>query len=218
MPSIIGVTARAAIAGLNRQSPVSCGGATRLLRAQDGWLAVSLARPDDIDLVPAWLELPVPIDDVWSVVATTVSKRPVGELVDRGVLLGLPISSLPTTPWAAPLAPPPLQPLPVRALPMSGGVPLPPRPLGEMLVVDLSSLWAGPLCGALLASAGADVVKVESITRPDGARRGPLAFFDLLNHAKRSVALDLSDEAGRQALAARVASPSRRRACWRTCW
>ncbi len=41
--------------------------------------------------------------------------------------------------------------------------------------------------------AGAEVVKVESTGRPDGARRGDRAFFDLLNAGKRSVALDLPD-------------------------
>jgi crotonobetainyl-CoA:carnitine CoA-transferase CaiB-like acyl-CoA transferase len=65
-----------------------------------------------------------------------------------------------------------------------------------MVVVDLSALWAGPLCGDLLARAGARVVKVESTQRPDGARRGPHEFFDLMNGAKRSVALDLRDHAG----------------------
>ena len=64
------------------------------------------------------------------------------------------------------------------------------------LVVDLSALWAGPLCGQLLATAGADVVKVESLARPDGARHGPAAFFDLMNGPKRSVALDLATPAG----------------------
>ena len=39
------------------------------------------------------------------------------------------------------------------------------------LVVDLSALWAGPLCAHLLGLAGARVVKVESLGRPDGARR-----------------------------------------------
>ena len=65
-----------------------------------------------------------------------------------------------------------------------------PTPTG-LVVIDLSALWAGPLCGDLLARAGATVVKVESTQRPDGARRGPAAFFDLLNGRKRSVALDL---------------------------
>ena len=75
------------------------------------------------------------------------------------------------------------------------------RPTG-CLVVDLSSLWAGPLCGDLLAGAGATVVKVESSRRPDGARRGPRAFFDLLNGRKQSVVLDFASPEGRRALRA----------------
>jgi crotonobetainyl-CoA:carnitine CoA-transferase CaiB-like acyl-CoA transferase len=52
-------------------------------------------------------------------------------------------------------------------------------------------LWAGPLCANLLERAGARVVKVESRQRPDGARAGEAAFFDLLNAGKEAVALDL---------------------------
>ena len=44
-----------------RQGAVSCGGSARLVRSADGWLAVNLARPDDWDLVDAWLEPPWPI-------------------------------------------------------------------------------------------------------------------------------------------------------------
>ena len=47
-----------------------------------------------------------------------------------------------------------------------------PRPLAGLLVADLTSMWAGPLCGQLLARAGAIVVKVESPSRPDGTRGG----------------------------------------------
>ena len=48
-----------------------------------------------------------------------------------------------------------------------------PAPLGtRRRVVDLSSLWAGPLAGQLLAAAGMDVVKVESTKRPDGRATG----------------------------------------------
>ncbi len=68
------------------------------------------------------------------------------------------------------------------------------------LVVDLSALWAGPLCGDLLAGEGATVIKVESTTRPDGARRGTPSFFDLLNGRKRSVALDFGTAGGLGAL------------------
>jgi crotonobetainyl-CoA:carnitine CoA-transferase CaiB-like acyl-CoA transferase len=67
-------------------------------------------------------------------------------------------------------------------------------------VVDLSALWAGPLCGSLLAAGGARVIKVESEHRPDGARRGPPAFFDLLNGPKASVALDLRSDESRSRL------------------
>ena len=65
------------------------------------------------------------------------------------------------------------------------------------LVVDLSSLWAGPLCAHLLGLAGARVVKLESTRRPDGARSGPPDFFSLLNAGKASVALDFGTRCGR---------------------
>jgi crotonobetainyl-CoA:carnitine CoA-transferase CaiB-like acyl-CoA transferase len=65
-------------------------------------------------------------------------------------------------------------------------------PVERPFVVDLSSLWAGPLCGDLLQRAGAEVVKVEDPRRPDAARSAPPPLFDLLNGAKQSVAADLS--------------------------
>jgi crotonobetainyl-CoA:carnitine CoA-transferase CaiB-like acyl-CoA transferase len=72
--------------------------------------------------------------------------------------------------------------------------------LDELLVVDLSALWAGPLCGQLLQQGGARVVKVESTTRPDGARLGPPAFFDLLHAGQECVGLDFRSTAGRAKL------------------
>jgi crotonobetainyl-CoA:carnitine CoA-transferase CaiB-like acyl-CoA transferase len=57
--------------------------------------------------------------------------------------------------------------------------------------VDLSALWAGPLCASVLQLAAARVVKMESLARPDGLRRGDPALFDLLNAGKQSVSLDL---------------------------
>jgi crotonobetainyl-CoA:carnitine CoA-transferase CaiB-like acyl-CoA transferase len=72
------------------------------------------------------------------------------------------------------------------------------------IVVDLSSLWAGPLAANLLGLAGARVIKVESTARADGARLGTPAFFDLLHSGHESVALDFRDSAGRRALRALV--------------
>jgi crotonobetainyl-CoA:carnitine CoA-transferase CaiB-like acyl-CoA transferase len=185
---------RAAIAGLRRRGDVSCGGGTRLLRCVDGWIAVSLARGDDIDLVPAWLEVEIGDDaDPWHVVGDALRDRRRDDAVDRAALLGLPVSGLPDdVPTAAPSTS--TAELPCFATRHGDAVAC--GSIGFVRVVDLSALWAGPLCGSLLAMAGADVVKVESTRRPDGARHGPAAFYDLLNASKRSVALDFTAPAG----------------------
>jgi CoA-transferase family III len=190
---------RAAIGGLTRRSPTSCGGATRLVRAADGWLAVALPRPDDRELLPAWLGIDARdaggLEPPWAVVEAALGGRRAREAAERAWMLGLPVSRLPQKPGATTTAPPPLAPLPVFATPVPAPV-SDARPLGDMAVIDLSSLWAGPLCGNLLSLAGADVIKVESTTRPDGSRAGPRRFFDVLNAGKRSVALDLADPDG----------------------
>jgi crotonobetainyl-CoA:carnitine CoA-transferase CaiB-like acyl-CoA transferase len=182
---------RAAEMGTTRDGARSCGGATSLLRAADGWLALTLARDDDADLLPAWLGLEAPpaLEDRWTAVEQAVAAQPIEELVESGVELGLPLGAVPEP--SADVGGPVL-----RAVVGSAD----PRPVAGALVIDLSSLWAGPLCGALLAAAGADVVKVESTRRPDGARQGPPGFFDLVNARKRSVALDLSSLDGQAAL------------------
>lgn len=185
---------RAALLGLGRRSPSTCGGSGRLLEAHDGWIALSLARSSDIELMPAWLELDrpldpdLPVDHLWALVRAAVWVRDVATLRDRAILLGLPASSLGADRGRAPV------------LTSRGRGDRPARTIAGARVVDLSSLWAGPLCGQILAAHGADVVKVESTTRPDGARAGEPGFFDLLNGAKRSVALDLTTANGRRAL------------------
>lgn len=47
---------RAALAGLTRRGAISPGDSCRLVRAADGWIAVNLARPDDVALANAWLD------------------------------------------------------------------------------------------------------------------------------------------------------------------
>ena len=56
------------------------------------------------------------------------------------------------------------------------------------------------MCARILGDGGATVVKVESTERPDGARRGPPAFFDRLHRGQRAVALAFSSVDGRQDL------------------
>ena len=201
------LTERAAIAGLTRRGGTSCGGGTRLMRAADGWMAVTLARDDDITMVPAWLELdaPVPTEQLWSVVDHAVSDGDVAPLVARGAELGLPVAALGEVPAHDPGTGDDTRPW--TAARIDGGeTATPTGSLHDIVVADLGSLWAGPLCTGLLAEAGARVLKVESTARPDGARRGPSEFFDLLNAGKLGVALDLTTGSGRRSLQRLLAS------------
>ncbi len=172
---------RAAISGYARRGDLSVGGATRLLRAKDGWVAVALPRTEDRELLPAWLG----VDDVgdpdeqWEGVQRVVRTSSAASIVDFGAALGLAVSRLGERNGTD-------QPAPRARF----GTSRPVVALRNLRVVDLSSLWAGPLCSQLLAGAGLNVIKVESTRRPDGARSGPQGFFDLLNQGKSSVALD----------------------------
>lgn len=79
-------------------------------------------------------------------------------------------------------------------------------PLAGLRVVDLTTFWAGPFAACHLAALGADVVKVESIQRPDGMRfagampTDPVwewsAVFAGANLGKRDVTLNLAAPEG----------------------
>ena len=81
-------------------------------------------------------------------------------------------------------------------------------PLTGLRVVDLTAFWAGPIATSFLADMGADVIKVESIQRPDGMRFvsgvpkdeaqwewSPI--FHAANSSKRAITLNLDSEEGR---------------------
>jgi len=76
-------------------------------------------------------------------------------------------------------------------------------PLEDIRVVDLSRFLAGPFCTQLLADYGADVVTIESPRgRELAAPGGRDSYFFLSAHrGKRSLALDLRREEGRDVLA-----------------
>jgi crotonobetainyl-CoA:carnitine CoA-transferase CaiB-like acyl-CoA transferase len=56
-----------------------------------------------------------------------------------------------------------------RVAPVPAGGP-PDLPFAGLRVVDLGTFWAGPYVAMYLGAFGADVVKVESVQRPDGFR------------------------------------------------
>lgn len=89
---------------------------------------------------------------------------------------------------------------------LAGFVGCVPVPLRDLFVVEFANILAGPLVGQFCAELGADVVKVES---PDGgdptrgwhlpiedARDDRPAYFCCANWGKRSIAIDLTSEAG----------------------
>ena len=84
---------------------------------------------------------------------------------------------------------------------------MPLHPLAGMRVVDVTTSIAGPYCAKILAALGADVVKVERPdTGDDGRAWGPpfwngeSAMFLAVNAGKRSLAISLADERGRDAV------------------
>lgn len=75
-------------------------------------------------------------------------------------------------------------------------------PLRGIVVLDLSRLLAGSLCGQLLADMGADVIKIEDTETGDGFRKTNPRFpdggchFHMVNRNKRGMRLDLKSVEG----------------------
>lgn len=76
-------------------------------------------------------------------------------------------------------------------------------PLGGVRVLDLSRVFAGPLCGQVLADLGAEVIKVEHPGRGDDTRdwgmrigKTETTYYNSMNRNKRSITLDLQSPEG----------------------
>jgi hypothetical protein len=176
------LTERARLLGLAGPGAVSANGSCRMVRARDGWLAVNLPRESDLEAVPAWIGCDLDVEP-WAAIAPAARQADAETLVEDAQRLGLPVARVGAVAAASPEAP---------LIRMAAGVASRHRPLR---VLDLSSLWAGPLAGALLAEAGAEVLKIESASRPDTLAESSPAFFARLNGAKACRALDVRDPA-----------------------
>ncbi|RYF23228.1 MAG: CoA transferase [Comamonadaceae bacterium] len=76
-------------------------------------------------------------------------------------------------------------------------------PLEGVRVLDLSRVFAGPLCGQVLADFGAEVIKVEHPGRGDDTRdwgmrigKTETTYYNSMNRNKRSITLDLQSPEG----------------------
>ena len=85
----------------------------------------------------------------------------------------------------------------------------PELPLAGIRIVECTGWWAGPIAGQTLAMLGADIIKVESIQRPDGMRFASVKpptedlwwewgmVYHGVNTNKRAITLNLSDPEGK---------------------
>ncbi|MEU8909510.1 CoA transferase [Streptomyces mirabilis] len=178
---------RARLTGLPLPGRVSAGGSCHLLETADGWAAVNLARPDDLAAVPALVAL---LGGTGTEEPHEAARRAAAaDVAAHAQLLGIAAAAHGSARGTR---------APVRA--ERGGAASPRGPAG-LRIVDFSALWAGPLCARLLGAAGARVVKVESTTRPDGARRGSPAFYRWLHDGHESLVLDFASGAPAEVVA-----------------
>jgi CoA-transferase family III len=179
---------------------VSMGGLCRLIPAADGWCVVHLPREDDLELLPAWVGVEAESTEIpWGALESALALRATSDLVGAAQELGLAVAAFPggddeqlidrstvnvARPW----------------IQRSIGQRRSGMTLNDAVVVDLSSLWAGPLCSRVLTAAGARVIKVESSSRPDASRESDRNFFDWLHEGHEFQTIAIETEVGRTEL------------------
>jgi hypothetical protein len=154
----------------------------RLIACRDGWIAVSLARDADRELVPALTGAGFD-EDPWDASVASAASRAAEEMVAAGIALHLPLArigeAIPDDPGR------------LGRATTSGGT-----------VVDLAALWAGPFCGSLLAETGLEVLKIEDPARPDPTAVHTPNLDARLNGGKQRLQLPLGSDAVRDRIAA----------------
>ena len=88
-------------------------------------------------------------------------------------------------------------------------------PLKGVKVLDLTSMVSGPVGAMILADQGAEVIKVEPVTgelvrHMAAAHQGVNPVFFSCNRGKKSIALDLKSEEGKEILKKLAQAPTPR--------
>lgn len=203
LPGIDGshlLSQRARLMGLESpQGQCSANGSCHLWQCQDGkWIALNLSRPQDWALLPALFQQNKPLTRLEEV-TKQVALQPAEALLSQGRMLGLAIAVVHS---GHPAADKPWFSITTTGAPRQ-------QTDGGPRVLDLSALWAGPLCSHLLQQCEAQVIKVESLQRPDGARLneqpGAKDFYQQLNHDKELCLLDFHSATDLQKLKVLIA-------------
>jgi hypothetical protein len=191
------LSARAQELGIAPKGQCSANGTCRLLSCLDGWLGVNLPRHSDWELLNPWLATDEPLSN-WSMLTTAVASRNGLALAARGREMGLPLAFVAANASAEfPVGFVDSAPSLLRDANMKSA----PRELAQARVIDLSALWAGPLCAQLLHRCGAQVTTVSSMQRPDGAQFGSPDFYRQLHAGHEGLQLDFGDVSHRVRLA-----------------
>ncbi len=168
-------------------------GGSFLNPTRDGsWFALTIMRAEDRAYLPALFGKPGMEEASEEEIAAEILLNDSADLLEKGRALGLPVACADEVP-----ASPPVEVLARGAHRFR-------EPGHRPLVVDMSAIWAGPLCGHLLWLAGAQVIKVESSKRPDMIRSSDPQTFAIVNQGKDCVDVDMADPEQRDRLVALI--------------
>ncbi|WP_299944544.1 CoA transferase [uncultured Microbulbifer sp.] len=185
---------RSILTGFTPKGTQSAGKSCHLIPSRDGQIALNLARHQDWEALAALFSTESSVSS-WVSVRRHAKHFSSKQLLDTGRLLGLTIADA----LASDSSTPNWFHIPFAIQTKEQGFNQKPSKQSP-LIIDLSSLWAGPLCSYLWQQAGAHIIKVESTARPDGARQGNAEFYQLINQGKHSVSLALDTHQGQQQL------------------
>jgi hypothetical protein len=155
-------------------------------------VAVHLARRSDIELLSLVLDIPqleTVNEETWIAIRKAIARWSADDLLASIAELGVPLSLVGEVRWPGALD---ILPVHHRHKPKEI-LNTTRRPGHQWRVVDLSSLWAGPLCSRLLMDAGFHVTTIESGQRPDPTKQHHPEFYADLHSKKHSLTIDFDN-------------------------